>query len=147
MKGTELMWTMRNVTALALIAGLGACATPPEFADRGLDTVAMKATGQEIVAPPIHFQHRAIRSYVPAEDGSWAEVAGAQCDVVAGPYTASVTTPVRLVLPDLRPAAIPLTAVCRTGEFSGQATFDSMQGLHGPYPELAVGMKSGGGAS
>jgi hypothetical protein len=130
--------------SVAGLSGLAACATPPDLMNRDLETVALTNTGDEIVAPPIDFARPVLRSYVPGPDGAWQEVAGARCRVEVGPYTAIVTPPVRLVVPDMRPVEMPLVATCTLGENSGQAIFASRQGLQGPYATLAVGMKPGG---
>jgi hypothetical protein len=135
---------MRIHVALAAVAVLGACATPPDLTNRELETVTLSNSGEEIVAPPINFSRPVMRSYVPGPEGAWQEIVGAQCLVEVGPYTASVTTPVRLVVPDMRPVDMPLVATCTQGDASGRAVFASRPGLQRPYPALAVGMKRSG---
>ncbi|MEM8572533.1 MAG: hypothetical protein AAGG56_16725 [Pseudomonadota bacterium] len=131
---------------LATVGLLAACSNGPDVLNRNLPIVALADSGEEIVAPPINFARPVIRSYVPGEAGEWVLAPGAQCDVAVGPYTAVATTPSRLVVPDLRPASIPLVATCTMGEFAGRAEFESIEGFDGPYAPLAVGMLQSGAA-
>ncbi|WP_424932617.1 hypothetical protein [Amaricoccus macauensis] len=138
---------MRNLLFLAAGAALAACSGTPDLMSRNLETVALVDTGEEIVAPPLNFAHSTLRSFVPGEDGEeWQEVEGARCVASVGPYTAVVTTPVRLVVPDMRPVDMPLVATCTLAEFSGRAVFPSRSGFEGPYGSLSVGMKLAPGA-
>lgn len=106
----------------------------------GLPMVALKHTGEEIVAPPVRFADVPLRTYKPGPEGEWQEVLGAVCEVSVGPYNGLVTTPVQVTVPDLRPAAVPLVLACSSGDLAGRAAIASKPGLSGPYGAVSAGM-------
>ncbi len=139
---------MRNLLGLAACALLAACSGGPNLTSRGLEQVTMVDTGDEIVAPPLSYAHETLRSYIPGVNGEeWQEAPGAHCVVSVGPYSASVTTPVRLTVPDMRPVDTPLVATCTLRGYSGRAVFPSRRGFGGAYGSLSVGMKPTAGVT
>lgn len=105
--------------ALAGCAGWGG---GPQGGGQGLPEVAMTARADWIVPPGRGLEALAVRTFVPAPDGGWQEVAGARCTIRGGDYfRAAVVTPSRLVLPDLGPDAPTLSAECASGALSGRA--------------------------
>ena len=107
--------------ALALAGcGGGVYQWGPAGGGRGLPEVAMASDPAWIVPPGRSRAALAVRTFVPAE-GGWAEVTGARCEVRGAPFFhAAVTTPARLILPDLGPDAPALVAVCGTGALEGR---------------------------
>ena len=90
----------------------------------GLPEVAMAPAGETVV-PPGRGAKRglAVRTFVAAPEGGWAEVSGATCVVTGAPYfRATLRTPSRLVLPDLGPDAPVLRAECGTAAAWGADT-------------------------
>lgn len=137
---------MRKLIVLSACAGLAACSGGiQDVTSRNLELVALSSTGEEIVAPPLSFSRSVLRSYIPDAEGDWQEAPGARCSVEVGPYSAVVTTPVRISAPDMRPVAMPLVATCTMGDYAGRAEFPSKPGFDGPYGSLSVGMMQAGG--
>lgn len=94
----------------------------PQGGGNGLPAVTMRAN-EGVVVPPGRGAQKALalRTFTPTADG-WQEAPGAQCTVVAGDYfTATVVTPVRLLLPDLGPDAPQIRADCTLGTAKGAA--------------------------
>lgn len=144
------MGIKRLATAAALVA-LAGCA---DYDDRvrgsgaGLPEVTMAARTDHVVPPGRWRTGLALRTFVPGSvPDTWQEVTGARCQVTGGDFfSATVETPVRLVLPDLGPDAPPLTAVCSTPTLSGRETV--MPGFSWPEegrPDAARRVAWGGG--
>lgn len=120
MRRTGLMATL--ALALAGCGGGGYQLGAPDGGGRGLPAMRLSASPGEVVPPGRGADKAlALRTFVPGPDG-WQEVAGATCTVTGGIYLgARVTTPVRLVLPDLGPDAPTLQADCATATARGTA--------------------------
>lgn len=75
----------------------------PVPAFRGQETVSIRANGT-------------------SADGSFGEVSGVPCTVDAGVYSATVTTPANIIVPDYGPSSPAIFVRCVTGDKSGSAT-------------------------
>ena len=118
------IWVAGLTLAMAL-AGCGGGGYPlgsPHGGGGGLPAVRLSDSHLTVVPPGRDAEAAlALRSFVASPDG-WQEVTGATCTVTGGDYFQSrVTTPVRLVLPDLGPDAPPLRADCETATARGAA--------------------------
>jgi hypothetical protein len=131
------MW---RILTIMTVFGAAACSGNMNVADYNLPAVALQDTGAEIVAPPVAFAYVPLRTYQPDGQGGWQEVAGASCAVSIGPYGGTVTTPVRIRVPDLRPTEVPLVATCTSGSLGGRAVIPSKPGWSGPYGAVSAGM-------
>ena len=119
--------------SLLLVTGLAACATgvPVERA---------------VVVPGGRFDSvrgeasLIVRTFLPDEGQERREVLGALCDVTTSLYTAQLTTPSRLVLPNFGPQSPELGITCRTEGLSGSAQQPIVTrwryppGYYGGYP-------------
>ena len=81
--------------------------------DRARGNPVPSFRGQEIVS---------IRASGASSDGSFGEVSGVPCVVDAGVYSASVTTPANIIVPDYGSSSPAIFVRCVTGEKSGSAT-------------------------
>lgn len=110
------------------------------------EVVARAAPGTEPVAAR-GTTALAVRSVAPEPDGGTVEVAGAECSAVSGPFRAELTTPARLVLPDLGEASAPVTVNCRLGSARGAMRSDPQFGWSGGmggWPAIGVSVGTGG---
>jgi hypothetical protein len=87
----------------------------------GLPAVRAEAAPDLMTPPGRRDLGLAIRTLVVQPDGTQAEVAGATCLVTAGPFSARLTSPARLVIPDLGPDAPDVRADCASGALVGAA--------------------------
>ncbi len=111
---------MKAIGIVSVLFALAGCAGGNPLVDDGLPEVQMRNTTGDVVAPARKYLAVPARSFQAGADGTWLEVTGAQCSVTSGVYQATLTTPARLVLPDLGPDAQPITAACSTGTLSGR---------------------------
>ena len=162
-------------TWIVLAFGLAGCGGITDYpwedatgSGKGLPVVAMQSS-RDVVVPPGRGRPLAlaVRAFVPGPEG-WQEVAGARCRVVGDEFfRAELTTPARLIIPDLGPDAPVLRADCTGDGASGASAVAPVFGwpedgrpaaVHriwwgggwwwgfqktGPmhYPDLAIGMR------
>ncbi len=116
---------MRGIGIALLALALAGCGGAYDWrtvagGGAGLPQVAMGPTGEAVVPPGRGaWRSLAVRTFESTPAG-WSEVTGARCVVTGDPFfRANVTTPTRLVLPDLGPDAPALRAECETPTASG----------------------------
>lgn len=121
-------------TSLVLSLTLGGCAgglpLGPDVVVSGAKYVAVQGEA-DLVA----------RTFVIDAAGQKLEVAGAVCDVESSLYSARLTTPARLRVPNFGPQSPALGFSCAAGELKGGATvgietyWRTAPGMYGPYWE------------
>ena len=66
-----------------------------------------------------------IRAMGKGADGSFGEISGAQCLVDSGVYSATISTPANINVPDYGPSSPSLFVRCTAGSQSGSVTVDA----------------------
>lgn len=120
---------MRGWMAATALLALAGCAggdiagysTGVGGGGRGLPTTMAFASPDSLEPPGRGMTALAVRTYVLDAEGQSVEVSGASCEVTGDGFDATLTTPGRLVLPDLGPDAPALQAECRSGALAGVA--------------------------
>lgn len=128
---------MKAAGIVAVLFAVAGCAGGNPLMKDGLAEVQMRNSSGDVAAPARRYMSVPTRSFQAGPEGEWLEVLGAQCSVTSGLYRATLTTPARLVLPDLGPDAEPITAVCSTGILNGREM------VAPEYPWPAEGSPSG----
>jgi hypothetical protein len=87
----------------------------------GLPATRAQARSDAMTPPGRRELGLAVRAFAAETDGTRVEIRGATCRITAGALTATLTTPGRLVLPDLGPDAPAVRADCVAGTLEGAA--------------------------
>ncbi len=129
---------MRNVLTIGLAMALAGCAgglpLGPDVVVSGSKFVAVQGEADLVV-----------RTVIIDAEGRKREVAGATCDVESSLYSARLTTPARLRLPNFGPQSPVLTLTCAAGDLKGagqvgiETYWRSAPGMYGGYYGPAYG--------